>query len=185
MVGLDPEGDDLVGVPAVRPDGQHRGDPLDARFGEGAGVAQKPRLEAAQPAVACRPGADLEKRRRRRIAHPEVLVPGQLDADRSAEDEGGGRGQRIDDEVLAAERATERRAGHPDRRHRPAEQASQLPARVEGALRRAGEVEDAVLVDRGRRDLRLQVALVDPARREPSLDDDVAVASAASMSPRR
>ena len=120
------------------------------------------------------PARTSQDRRRRGVAHPEVLVPGQLDADRPAEHERRGRGERIDDQVLAAERATERRSGHPDGRHRPAEQAGQLPARVEGALRRAGEVEDAVLVERRRRDLRLEVALVDPARGEASLDDDVA-----------
>ena len=81
-------------------------------------------------------------------------------------------GSRI--EELAAEAATERRAGHADAGDRQAEQLRELGARVERALRRAGEVQDAVLVELGHRDLRLEVALVDPARREPALDDDIA-----------
>ena len=54
------------------------------------------------------------------------------------------------------------------------EQPGQLRAGVERPLRGRRDVQRAVLVELGHRHLRLEVALVDPARREPTLDHDVA-----------
>ena len=173
-VRLDPVGDDLVGIPAVRADGQDRGDALDAALREGAGLERQARPEAEQVAVARGTSGQLDDPGGRRVAHPEVLVAGQLDPDRAPEQERGRGRQRIGDEQLAAEAATERRAGHAHPGDRQPEEARQLGARPERALRGARQVQDAVAIELGHRDLRLDVALVDPARREATLDDDIA-----------
>ena len=163
-----------MGVPVIRPDGQDRRDPFDAVLREATRLEAQPRTEPAQPAVARGPEADLEDRGGCRVGHPEVLEPGQLDADRPAQDERRRRGQRVDDHQLAAEATAQRGTGHPDCGDRPTEEARQLGTGVEGALRRARDVEDPVAVQLGHRDLRLEVALVDPARRESAFNDDVA-----------
>ncbi len=163
-----------MGVPAVWADGQDGGDALDAALREGTGLEAKARAKAEESPVGGRPGGQLEDAGRRRVAHPEVLVPGQLDPDGATQDQRGRGGERVRDEQLAAEPATERGARDADAGDRQAEQARQLGTRPERPLRRAREVEHAVAVQLGRRDLGLDIALVDPARREPALDDDVA-----------
>ena len=125
--------------------------------------------------VACRAGGQLEDAGRRRVAHPEVLEAGQLDPDGPAEHERGRGRQRVRDEDLAAEPAAERRAGHPDAGRSAGRTGATAPTvsrtcpawRSSGGGRRRGRA-------RPMRDLRLDVALVDPAGREPALDDDVA-----------
>src|SRR4029079_16974828 len=59
-VRLDAERDDLVGCPAVRTDGQDRGDALDAALGEGAGLEAEARTQPGEAPVACRAGGQLE-----------------------------------------------------------------------------------------------------------------------------
>jgi hypothetical protein len=120
------------------------------------------------PAVTSRDG------RRGRVAHPEVLVPGQLDADRPAQLEGGAGGQRVDDQELAAEPATERGSRDPDARDRQAEQLGHLGSDVERALGGGRDVEGPVGIQPGHRGLWLDVALVDPVGDEPPVDDRVA-----------
>ena len=134
---------------------------------------RRARSPSSRPSLR-RAGGQLDDPGRRRVAHPEVLVAGQLDPDRAAEQERRRGRQRIGDEQLAAEPATERRAGDADAGDRQPEQARQLGARPERALGGAGQVQDAVAIELGHGDLRLDVALVDPARGEPALDDDIA-----------
>ena len=57
---------------------------------------------------------------------------------------------------------------------RETEQPGQLRAGIERPLRGRRDVQRSVLVELGHRHLRFEVALVDPARREPTLDHDVA-----------
>ena len=103
----------------------------------------------------------------------------------------GGGDERVEQRPLPAERAAERRLDDPDGARRDPERLRDLVARPEQRLGRGLDDEPAVLVGPGRADLRLEVALVDPARREPALADrgrsreargDVAVAVA--MPPR-
>ena len=161
-------------VPAIWPDGEDGRDPLDAVLGVAAGLEPQARLEAPQPAIPCRAEPDVEDRAGCRVRHPEVLVAGELEAHRPTEQERGCRNERFDQERLATEPATERGAGHPYGGPPETEQTRQLGAGVERPLRGRGDVQRAVLVELGHRHLRLEIALVDPARREPTLDDDVA-----------
>ena len=165
-VGLDAVGHDLVRIPAVRTDGQDRRDPLDAALAKAAGLEAKPGPEAAEPAVARGPSVDDRGWRPGQGWSSGSLRGGSARRGPAGAGAQRGRGgKRVDDHHLAAEPAAERRAGHPDAGDRPPEQARQLRAGEERALRRAREVEDPVVIELGHRDLGLDVALVDPAGR--------------------
>ena len=163
-----------MGRPAVGADRQDRRDPFDASFREAAGLGPQLGLDPGQAAVLRGAGRDLEDRRGRRIAHPEVFVAGELDADRPAQEQGRAGRQRIGDQQLPAEPTAKRCARHADSRDREAEQLRQLGSDLERALGAGCDVERAVGVKLGHGHLRLDVALVHPVRGEAAIHHHIA-----------
>ena len=99
-VGLDAVGEDLVGVPAVRPDGQDAAMPSTLSSAK-APVSNTSRAsEAAQPAVARRPEADVEDRARAPDSSSGSPRAGSARRAPGAAGRAGRRGQRLDDHVL-------------------------------------------------------------------------------------
>ena len=84
------------------------------------------------------------------------------------------RGERLDDRELAAEGAAERLRDDADPLERQPEGAGELALRHERALRARRDDERPVRLEPGRRDLGLDVRLVDPRRPEGGRDDGVA-----------
>ena len=143
-VRLHPERDDLVRVPAIGADREDRSDALDAALGERTGLEAETCTKAHEPSVASGAGRQLEDPGGRRVAHPEILEAGQLDADGPPEDECRRSREWVRDQQLAAEPAAERRTGDANCRDRQPEQARQLGPSPERALCRTREVQDAI-----------------------------------------
>jgi hypothetical protein len=104
----------------------------------------------------------------------EVLGARERDPNRSPECERGAGDERLDDRELAAEGAAERLGDHADALEREAVRPPELALRHEGSLRARRDDERPARLDPGRRDLGLDVALVDPRRPEGGRDDGVA-----------
>ena len=168
-VRLDAVGDDLVGVPAVRPDGQDRGDALDAALGEAAGLERQARRRTAQPAVAGRAG------RTSRIAAGAGLVI-RKSSRRVSSTRTGRRSRSV--AAAASGSAMSSLPPNPPPRSRRSRGRRRSAARTGATARSASRTCPASRwsgagrrrVELGHRDLRLDVALVDPAGREPALD---------------
>ena len=110
----------------------------------------------------------------RRVRRLEVLAAGEDEAHRAAERERCAGRERLEERELAAERAAERLRDDADPLERQPERAGELAARHERALRARRDDERSRRLEPRRRDLRLEVGLVDPGRAERPRDDGVA-----------
>ena len=156
------------------PDDEGGRDPFDAPARVRAAVDEHARLDPGERAVLARADAKVRDLRRGRIRRLEVLAAGQDEAHGPPEREGGAGRERLDERELSAERASERLRDDANSLEREAECASELPPRHERALRARGDDERSRRLEPGRRDLGLDVRLIDPRRTECPRDDGVA-----------
>ncbi len=159
--------------PAVRARDQGSGEPFPRGVGKCSRVVDHVGLEAGEPAVAF--GADAQPGRHRlsRVRRRHVLATGEHQADGPVETQRRARHQWLDQHLLGAERAADRRRRDADPARREVEQRRERVAGVEQALRARCDHEGAVVIDPRRRSVRLDVALVDPRGDEAAVDHHV------------
>ena len=159
--------------PAVRARDQASGEPFPRGVGKRSRVVDHVGLEACEPAVAF--GADAQPGRHRlsRVGRRHILAAGEHQTDGPAEAQRSARHQWLDQHLLGAERAADRRRRDADTAEREVEQRRERVAGVEQALGARCDHERAVVIDPRRGGVRLEVALVDPWGGEAAVDDHV------------
>src|SRR3990170_626953 len=157
---------------------EHQAGDAEGRARIGAGVEDDARLERRQPAVLGDAGLELEDARGRGGGRQELLGAREHERDGPPESHRERRGERLEEDELAAEAAAERRRDDAHLVLGQAERFRHLGARVEERLGGGphGDAAERVHLRHGR--ARLEVALVDDARAVGALDDEMRLGEA-------
>ena len=165
-IGEHAVGAQRVRAPTVGTGGQQGGEALGPPLVVAPAIQDDAPRDRGELALGARPDLELEQLGRGGVGGRHVLGARERDTDRPAEAERRRRRERLGNHELAAEGAAERRRAHAHAVQREAEELRELLAHAERALSARPYDEVALGLEPRGGGLRLEVALVDPARAE-------------------